>query len=515
MPDHAAHRLNISRPEGPTDTSRGLQPPDPAPTAPRPEGGAGNRFLSTLTHHQSTVRAIFEKVISSPEPAAPRDADTSFFADPLHAQRELATLGGSAPGSLSPRSKKLFGRLEPLLLARLREVADPDAALARLVRFAERYGLRGALFETLLTNPRVLELLVRLFDASPFLSEIAIRRPQLVEEIARLGGLGRAMGLRQFLMGLACNEEEIPWRDWVRVYRRAQQLRIGLRDLLGFASLEEIWAECSALAEACLVFTQRELRVDDSLTVIALGKFGGQELGYGADLDVLFIGGDPSDATRLVGAMTEQTAEGRVFPVDVRLRPEGEKGLMAVALPEWEDYFARGRGHLWEVQALTKARPLCGPQQAEWLSVAQRIWREHGRRDDLFPRIAEMLHRVQEHRGAHPELDFKTGPGGLMQLEFFVQARQMRTGLWEPNTLAALRRLNVPHTPELAAAYRTLRRIETVLRRAEDTSASSLPTDPTAQTRLAQRCGYRSREELLETVTAARKVIGEWAILAG
>ncbi len=472
-------------------------------------------FGAELSRHTGAVRMIFEKVMRGSGEHPRVRADTSFFADPVRAARELAGLGGEGSAMISPRSKKLFGRLEPLLLARLREVADPDAALTRLVRFAERYGLRGALFETLLTNPRVLELLVRLFDASSFLSDIAIRRPQLLEEVARVGGLGRALGREEYLAGLAHNEEGLPAKDWVRVYRRAQQLRIGLRDLLGFAELPEVWTECSALAEACLVFTQRELAEAESLTVVALGKFGGEELGYGADLDVLFIGDDSEAAARLMGAMTVQTAEGRVFPVDARLRPEGEKGLLAVPLHEWEDYFSRGRGHLWEVQALTKARPVSGSQRAEWTEVAQRIWRQHGRRDDLFAKVAAMLQRVGEHRGADAVLDFKTGPGGLMQLEFFVQARQMHAGLWEPKTLAALARLAVPHGAELREAYLLLRKVETVLRRMEDTSVSSLPAEEGAQAKLARRCGFGSRERLLELVNSARGAIGEWAKLEG
>jgi glutamate-ammonia-ligase adenylyltransferase len=473
-----------------------------------------SEFAPELARHTEKVRAIFEKVMRSPESAPAPRGDISFFHDATKAERALADLGGTGSGSISPRTKKLFARLEPLLLARLRDVADPDAALTRLARFAERYGMRGALFETLLTNPRVLELLVKLFDASAFLSEIAIRRPQLVEEVARLGDLGEPIPCVEHLAGLARNDEGLSWKDWVRVYRRALQLRIGLRDLLGFASLREVWSECSALAEACLVFTQRELGLAGALTVIGLGKFGGRELGYGADLDVVFIGGDPAAAAQLMKAMTEQTAEGRVFPVDARLRPEGDKGQLAITLAEWEDYFARGRGHLWEAQALTKARPMSGPQQGEWLAAAQRVWREHGRRADLFEQVGAMLARVSEHRGADVVLDFKTGPGGLMQLEFFTQARQMRAGLWEPNTLNALARLDVADGAEITAAYLFLRKIETVLRRMDDTSVSSLPAEEAAQRRLAKRCGLESRDELLERVRTARGVIAQSARLA-
>jgi glutamate-ammonia-ligase adenylyltransferase len=298
------------------------------------------------------------------------------------------------------------------------------------------------------------------------------------------------------------------------VYRRAQQLRIGLRDLLGFAPLTEVWAECSALAEASLVFTAGRLGSVEDLTIVALGKFGGGELGYGADLDVLFIGADASRAAELTRAMTEVTPEGRVFPVDARLRPEGESGLMAVTLQAWIDYFERGRGDLWEAQALTKARPIAGPEQATWLEAAQRVWREHGRRADLRKRIQCMLQKIAEHRGADPVLDFKTGPGGVMQLEFYTQANQMQSGFWEPNTLKALANVAPgPAIQPLTEAYTFLRRIETVLRRQQDSGVSRIPSDALEQARLARRCGFSSRDAFLEATQCARATIARLARL--
>lgn len=476
--------------------------------------GCGN-LAAELARHTGAVRAIFERVVAAGVVTPEARIDRGFFRDTESARRKLADLGeggGSAP--VSPRTKRLFARLEPPLLGWLRKVADPDAALTRMVRFAERYGLRGALFETLLVNPRVLELLAKLFDASEFLSEIAIRRPELVEEVARTGNLSAGMTAAAHLARLAENHEGLPWEDRVRAYRRAQQLRIGLRDLLGLASLREVLAECSALAEACLVFVHWRLGLGSSLMVVALGKFGGRELGYGSDLDVLFIGDDPAGAPELIRAMTETTAEGRVFPMDARLRPEGAAGPLTVSLAEWDGYFSRGRGQLWEVQALTKARPVCGPGQAEWLDAARRIWREHAAAADMEERVAEMFARVSKHRGDDPLLDFKTGRGGLMKLEFFVQARQMRAGVWEPNTLAALAKVAPPEVAgRLAEAYLFLRKIENVLRRMEDTPVSKLPSDPVAQFQLAVRCGIGSREELVDRITASRREIADDARL--
>src|SRR5581483_12095453 len=98
----------------------------------------------------------------------------------------------------------------------------------------------------------------------------------------------------------------------VRVYRRAQILRIALRDILGFADLERVQSEYSALAEACVIFVQRELGLDDSLTAVAMGKFGGCELSYGCDLDVIFLGENVAGTAELIKAITARTNEGIV-----------------------------------------------------------------------------------------------------------------------------------------------------------------------------------------------------------
>jgi len=475
-----------------------------------------SEFETRLSAHTDTVRRVFESVVrlSGEDRTAARDL--SCFSDRGQAERNLTDLGdGSGSRLVAPRSKKLFARLEPRLIELLGAVADPDAALTRLVRFAERYGFRGALFETLLVNPRVLELLLKLFDASAALSEIAIRRPQLVEEIARLGNLGEPINTAGHRAALVRNDEGLPWAEWVRVYRRAQILRIGLRELLGFATLRDVFSEITALAEACLTFVQHKLELGDALTVIALGKFGGCELAYGADLDVLFIGSDPANAATLMRAMTETTTEGRVFAMDARLRPDGEKGQLAVTVEEWRDYFARGRGQFWEAQALTKARPISGPGQGAWLAAAQEIWREHGRKSDLFEAIAGMLDHIATHRGGDPVLDFKTGPGGLMQLEFFVQAMQMRAGLWEPCTLNALAQLDLPGEAarSLSESYLVLRQVETVLRRMDDTPVSRLPGDATEQERLARRCGLPDAAALMAKLREAREAIRQHADL--
>ena len=471
-------------------------------------------FQRTLNEHTANVRRIFDKILNAPAASAEVPRDLSFFQEPELARKALIDLGaGPTSVVVSARTRKLFPKLEPLLLDWLRRVADPDAALIRFVRFVERYGARGLLLETLVGNPRLLELLVRLFDASRFLSEIALRRPQLIEEVARGRGLGATCAVSDYLDGLASDDQTVPWMERLRVFRRAEVLRIGLRDVLGFAALGQVQSEYSALAEACLLFAQEQLGLTEELTIVALGKFGGRELSYGADLDVVFIGEKNKAAAEIMRAMTQVTAEGSVFSVDPRLRPEGDAGPLACTLEAYETYFEK-RAQMWEAQSLTKARAISGPRREEFSQLAQRNWRRFGKREDLFAQIRSMHQRIVRQRASGDDfVDFKTGTGGLMQVEFFTQAQQMRANIPEPNTLAALRGLaqageiDESAANELSQSYEFLRRCEAVLRRMDDKSISSIPRDELEQTRLGVRCGTKSRAEFIARYSAAREAI--------
>ncbi len=480
-------------------------------------------FQAKLAEQTGRVRAIFHRILRTPgEKSAEPVLDLTFFADQPRAERLIADLDGSAASArFSVRTRKLAQKVEPLVLDWLRKVADPDAALTAFVRFVERYGARGLLFETLLRNPRLLELLVRLFDASRFMTEIVVRRPQLIEEIARAGGLGETRTVADYLRSLERNEESVEWEDRLRMHRRAQLLRIGLRDVLGLATLRELQSEFTALAEASVVFAQQQLGLMNELTIVALGKFGGGELAYGADLDILFIGDNSAAAAQIIRALTHVTAEGMVFSLDTRLRPEGEAGPLACSLTSYEAYFAR-RAHTWEAQALTKARTISGPQQEAFIETAQRLWRNAAAASDLEKQIHAMHQRIVQERAGHNDFHaFKTGRGGLMELEFYTQALQMRRNLWEPNTLRALDQLaersafSREDAERAVQSYRFLRRMEAVLRRIDDKPVSLLPQDAAAQQQLAIRCGHPDLEAFLAAYRDTRKSIADFCRWTG
>ena len=169
------------------------------------------------------------------------------------------------------------------------------------------------------------------------------------------------------------------------------------------------------------------------MTIIALGKFGGREISYGADLDVLFVGEDIRAAQNLMTAMAQSTSEGNIWALDARLRPEGEKGPVVCSLETFESYYA-SRAQLWELQALTRARAVSGPLQNEFIAIAKAAWCRAGQDVDLFMKIDGMVERIRQERGSGSDFrDLKTGTGGIIEAEFVVQALQMRANIWEQN----------------------------------------------------------------------------------
>ncbi len=479
-------------------------------------GFAGSaELLAELRTQMQRVRAIFKRVVGEAGPARESTgAELKNFRDPAQAEKALTQLGESAAGfHVAPRTRQIFRKLRPLLVTWLSRAADPDSTLTQFVRFVEAYGFRSLLFELLGANPRLLELLVKTFDASEAGGGWLIRRSQWLEELTRDGMLDRTFSVAQHLErleSLGATGEKI---DPVRVYRQREALRILLRDVLEIAPLSQLLAEQNDLAEACLVYVDRLLNPDGTLTIIGLGKFGGRETGYGADLDVLFVGDDPRPAQNLIGEMALSTAEGNFATIDPRLRPEGEKGPLVCSLETLRGYYEK-RAQFWELQSLTRARAISGPLRYDFEALAKELWREAGRRPDLVRQIENMLVRIANDRGSGNDFyDFKTGIGGMIEAEFLVQGLQMREGIWEPNFLSALDKLRGQKIMEagdagsLRSAYNFLRASESVLRRWGNRSVSRLPAERKEEDIFARRMKCATIDDFRKPYGQAREII--------
>jgi glutamate-ammonia-ligase adenylyltransferase len=415
-------------------------------------------------------------------------------------------------------------------------LSDPDRVVTRLDGFISAYGARATLFELWNRNPAIFELLVLLFDRSEFLAELAIRTPDLVDELVISGRLRQRKSaeetLRDLCHGLGDEDQEL----WLRRYHQAELMRIGLRDILGLADFEQYLAELSGLADACLqyaleVVMHRHKLKAPPFVVIGLGKLGGAEIDYGSDLDVLFVADSKAKnltaraalAREVMDLVSARTEQGMVFRMDARLRPDGEKGLLVNTLSAYEEYY-RQRAQLWEIQSLTRARLVAGDlksgAQFQKLAAMLADFRQPASplvaySPDWKQRIHQMRMRIERERtpAGKDDLAIKTGKGGLMDAEFIAQTLCLEQGWQEANTLRALERGRaasvLPEADRLIENYRQLRRLEGILRRWSYEGETVLPDDPAPYYRVSVRCGFPTPEAFREALAGWRKAIRE------
>jgi glutamate-ammonia-ligase adenylyltransferase len=465
------------------------------------------------------------------------------FRAPEEADRELQRLAAD------PIARERLAALLPELLRCLALSADPDQALRHLERFVRASLGPLPLLSDLALRPRAMELVARTFGASPFMAEILVRHPGWLHWITEKGVLGRARrreeieaDLERFLAPLASVDRRL---DGLRIARRREILHVGVRDLLRLATVEETMAGLSTLADVLLQkayeLAEETLRREHGLrplgrartagsgfTILALGKLGGEELNFSSDIDLVYLYASdrgrmdhgvsaPSRteyhaalARRVTAYLGEATAEGTVYRVDLRLRPEGRVGAAAHSLRALEEYYAR-RGRTWERLALVRARPAAGDLAlgARFLAHVRPFL--YGRPFDASAlaevrRLKEETDREVALRGESTR-NVKLGTGGIREVEFLTQAFQLRFGHHRPkvrvrHTLTALtaltdaRLLRTSEHEALRRAYVFLRDVENKLQMVAGAQVHSIPASSLEVRACALRLGYRDQGEL-------------------
>ena len=348
------------------------------------------------------------------------------------------------------------------------------------------------------------------------------------------------------------------WQAQLRRYRAAASTRLVWRDLTGLDDVDATLAGATTLAEDCLrlalealeaEFAQRHgvVRAEDGsvqqLVVFGLGKLGGGELNFSSDVDLVYAypQGGESDGKRplaaeeyfarlgqrLAGLLDETTADGFCHRVDLRLRPFGTAGRIALSFAGMDQYFQR-EGRDWERYAWQKARAVAGDIAAgeAWLQTLRPFVYRRYLDFTALDGLREMKAAIAAEVARSDRFDdIKRGPGGIREIEFLAQALQLIRGGREPalrerRLLPALRALVeadqiAPADGEaLVDAYRFLRRLENRLQMLRDAQTHMLPGDPLDRTRIAVGLGYPDWDALCAEVAAQRqRVSTEFAAL--
>ncbi|RJR26224.1 MAG: hypothetical protein C4574_07545, partial [Candidatus Latescibacterota bacterium] len=481
------------------------------------------------------------------------------FAEPAKAAGLWSRLdrAGDAPPAHPDR---IAGLLEEIAAS-----ADPDLALLNLVRFVEATIAPGTFFNSFVLERPIARLAATIFSCGTFLADILARNPGYLSWLIEGPTLARGKAHSEYRAELEA--QTAPLRDprrrlnAVKRYHRREILRVGARDLLGLAPVEEVAAELSFLADA-VIETAVSLAFADlapreglapergldgeapfrRLAVISLGKLGGTELNYSSDVDLLFVSdpaGSPREevfyaalARRVVEILSEPTEEGALYRVDLRLRPDGESGPLVVSLGEHLAYLER-RARPWERQALIKARYAAGNRRvAETFldNCARAIFGSPVAGDPLAAILTMRERAVAGLPAAERGANIKLMPGGIRDIEFIAQAMQLVHGRGRPdarsrNTLEALERLahfgilgaEVKET--LSRAYRLMRTVEHRLQMSRNVRTHTLPAGERELRLVAERVARSAlpgvtaenfRAELGRAVVEVRHLFGEF-----
>ena len=475
-------------------------------------------FLAELDTHREFVAQEFDRLLGGDAPckscqkgaggearAAPSDIDAVLPAFPERVRERLAEWP-EHPRVLALRDEAR-GRLTRLLQRTaqwLEEGRVNEDGVLRLADWVEPLLRRESYIALLLERPAVHERLLRVLGAARWPARYAMQHPGVIDELASPSLLNerfdaaafeQELELRREALARGGEDDEESLLNLLRRAHHAETFRTLARDVEGRITVEQVADDLSALADAILRLTMRwcwprlrqKHRAEPRFGVIGYGKLGGKELGYGSDLDIVFVFDDEHEdaqeiyaafVRKLITWLTVKTGEGDLFEIDTALRPNGNSGLLVTDIDAYADY-QENRGSntawTWEHQAMTRARFVMGSEGLHARFDAVRHAVITAPRDHAALR-GEIIAMREKMRNAHPIrdglFDVKHSPGGMVDAEFVTQylvlAHTARHPGLEPNlgNIALLRRAEdaglLPAGVGQAAAdaYRALRRVQ-------------------------------------------------------
>ncbi len=505
------------------------------------------RFEADLTDKRSEVRSIHErlfhrpvldalaesKAASMPAAAAIRRLEAFGFLDTEATQQAVEDL----TRGLSRRSS-LMRHMLPLIMEWLSLAPDPDLGLSQLRMLLGETADVGSIVATLRDDPVAAERLCRVLGTSRLIGRLVDRLPPLVPTFGDDDQLV-AWPTRDELVDESRARASVPGDATSAIHRFHAEhlLRIAVADIADLIDEVEVGRRLSMLSDATVqAAVDVALRGSNSslrLCIVALGKWGGDELTYASDLDAIVVTADADDTDATISvierviASLERPATG--FPsleLDLGLRPEGSKGALVRSLGAYESYWQRWVD-TWELQAMLRARPAAGDLDLGRALVDASISHVFADRPGREQEIRQIKARVEVERipvGEDPDFHLKLGKGSLADVEWTVQLLQLQNGADHPEvrgastleavaSLAAAGLLDREEESILVDAYRFCARVRNRLFLRAGRPRDSLPDEPTEATRLARSLGYTQsprtalRQDYRRVTRRARRVV--------
>ena len=466
-----------------------------------------------------------DEVRLTPESARVRLAALG-YADPAAALRNLEALTSGVS-----RTAAIQRTLLPAMLEWFADAPDPDAGLFGFRRISEALGRTSWYLKMLRDEGQAAERMATLLATSRYATDLLQREPEGVRILGENEGLGprsRAALEAEMLAGVERRDDLTERILTVRAIRRRELLRTSIADVCLHEDVTEVGLALTDLTSATLsatldaVVRQVEAEQGEPLptrfAIVAMGRYGGHELGYGSDADVMFVhdplpGTDPERAASTAKTVANELRRVLAMPatdppleVDADLRPEGRNGPLVRTLAAYAGYYAKWSA-TWEAQALLRAAPLVGDQGlldqfAELIDPLR--YPAAGLAPADIREVRRIKARVDDERlprGADPKTHFKLGPGGLSDVEWTVQLLQMQHAgvhpeLRTPRTLVALEALAAlgllaeDDAEVLCAAWRLASRARNATVQVRGRPADELPHDARERAAVAAVLGY-------------------------
>ncbi len=456
------------------------------------------------------------------------DTDLISMLEEAGFQRNLSTTASVFRSLVSDlvRDERSEHMTADLVMACLRSAA-PDSALVNVARFVENQGGGQTFLDFVASAIPIAVMLSNVFGSSQYMSDILIRHPGYLYWLMEERTWSSPHDFASYYDFISAEVKAFRHLDTrlsaLRRTHRMLLLRIGVSDLSGESTVAETARRLSVLADAvCAValdllweeqFDESAAPTDRGLAVLALGKLGGTELNYSSDIDLIYVCEDCDDALlgrytklsrRLTSVLSEVTAEGYLYRVDLRLRPDGSSGAAVYTETQALQYY-HTRGRPWEFQALLKVRVIAGNREIgkRLISSLRTFAFSSSRNLASVEDIAKM--RAQIKRSIPPRervLNIKLMSGGIRDIEFILQSLQLTHGADHPsvvttNTLEGYEKLGEKHLISersrevLTKAYRFLRLVEHRLQMMHQIKTHSVPDSPDEIAVLARRvsCG--------------------------
>ena len=536
-----------------------------------PGGGAGQHadpaaeLTAQWRQHASQARQLHEKLFYRPLlEAVARLPGEDVRLTPQAAQARLEALGYSDPaGALRhiaaltagvSRKTAIQRTLLPVLLGWFADAAQPDAGLLSFRQVSEALGDSPWYLRLLRDDTRVAQRMARLLASSRYAAGLLLRAPDAVAMLADDAQLAPRPAQALHAEAAAATRRHHDPADAVAAalaLRRRELLRTAAADVLGLSGIEETGEALSTVAAvtvaAALDAAARKVEQETGrplptrMAVLAMGRFGGHEMGYASDADVMFVhdprpGADEESATRAAHAVAEELrgmlsrpGPDPALPVDAGLRPEGRQGPLIRTLASYLAYYRRW-SLPWEAQALLRAEAVAGDPAlgAAFIEAADEIRYPGGGMAEAAVREVRRLKARMEAermpRGVDPALQLKLGPGGLADVEWVVQLLQLRhahaiPALRTTRTLAALAAardaglVTAPDAEVLESAWRLAARIRNAVMLVRGRASDVVPTSQPELSGVARLLGYApdSAQDLVQdyrrTARRARAVM--------